>query len=72
LRERPGYLPAARIVVASVALGSRFPSPEMSIVRLRELDPTLRLSNLKEQMPLRRAEDLAMLTDGLRKAGLPE
>jgi TolB-like protein len=72
LRERPGYLPAARIVVASVALGSRLPSPEMSIVRLRELDPTLRLSNLKEQMPLRRAEDLAMLTDGLRKAGLPE
>jgi hypothetical protein len=39
---------------------------------LREFGPTLRLSNLKEQMPFRRAEDLAMLADGLRKAGLPE
>ena len=72
IRERPGYLPAARMIVASAALGGRPESPEMSLARLRQLDPMLRLSNLGEQMPFRRAEDLARLTDGLRKAGLPE
>jgi adenylate cyclase len=72
LRERPGYLPAARMIVASAALGGRPESAEMSLARLRQLDPMLRLSNLGEQMPFRRAEDLARLTDGLRKAGLPE
>jgi hypothetical protein len=44
----------------------------MSLARLRQLDPMLRLSNLREQMPFRRAEDLARLMDGLRKAGLPD
>jgi tetratricopeptide (TPR) repeat protein len=72
LRERPGYLPAARMIVASAALGGRPESAEMSLARLRQLDPMLRLSNLGEQMPFRRAEDLARLADGLRKAGLPE
>jgi len=72
LRERSDYLPAARMIVASVALGGRPESPEMSLARLRQLDPMLRLSNLREQMPFRRAEDLARLTDGLRKGGLPE
>jgi TolB-like protein len=72
LRERPGYLPAARMILASEALGGGSPGPEMSIARLRELDPTLRLSNLGEQMPFRRAGDLALLADGLRRAGLPE
>jgi TolB-like protein len=72
LRERSGYLASERMVLASAALGERSPGPEMSMARLRELDPTLRLSNLREQMPFRRAEDLAMLTAGLRKAGLPE
>jgi TolB-like protein len=71
-RERPGYLPSARMIVASAALGGRPQSSEMSLARLRQLDPMLRLSNLQEQMPFRRAGDLARLTDGLRKAGLPE
>ena len=40
--------------------------------RLRELEPTLRVSNLKNQIPYRRPEDLARFAEGLRKAGLPE
>jgi len=32
----------------------------------------LRISNLKDVLPLRRPEDLAKFADGLRKAGLPE
>ena len=40
---------------------------------LRQLAPGLRLSNLAETMPpLRRAEDRAKYTEGLREAGLPE
>jgi hypothetical protein len=39
---------------------------------LRQLDPALRISNLKDWLPLRRPEDLATFADGLRRAGLPE
>jgi hypothetical protein len=40
--------------------------------RLRQLDPALRISNLGDWLPIRRPEDLATFTDGLRMAGLPE
>jgi TolB-like protein/class 3 adenylate cyclase len=72
LRERPGYLPAARMIVASAALAEVLERPETSVARLRELEPTLRISNLRDQIPYRRPEDLAKLADSLRKAGLPE
>ena len=39
---------------------------------LRELDPGLRISGLRDWLPIQRAEDLATFADGLRKAGLPE
>jgi hypothetical protein len=42
------------------------------MVRLRELMPDLRISNLKEFFPLRRPQDLVNFADGLRKTGLPE
>jgi hypothetical protein len=42
------------------------------VARLRQLEPTLRISNLRDQIPYRRPEDLARFADGLRKAGLPE
>jgi hypothetical protein len=42
------------------------------MARLRELYPTLRVSNVKEWAAFRRPEDLARLEEGLRKAGLPE
>ncbi len=40
--------------------------------RLRLLDPTLRVSNLKNWLPIHRAADLARFAEGLRLAGLPE
>jgi adenylate cyclase len=70
LRERPGYLPAERMVLAASARLGR--PTEVQMARLQELDPTLRISNLKEQIPLQRAEDLAELGDALRRAGVPE
>ena len=36
------------------------------------LDPTLRVSSLAEWLPIRRQQDLAIFSDGLRQAGLPE
>jgi len=39
---------------------------------LRQLDPALRISNLKDWLPLYRSQDLATLADGLQRAGLPE
>ena len=44
---------------------------EMFLLRL--LNPTLRVSTLKDVLgPFRRAEDLSRLEEGLRLAGLPE
>lgn len=44
-----------------------------AMARLRDLSPTLRLSNLKDVLgPYRRAEDVARYEEGLRQAGLPE
>jgi hypothetical protein len=39
---------------------------------VRRLDPALRISGLDDWVLLRRPEDVAMLADGLRRAGLPE
>jgi hypothetical protein len=39
---------------------------------MRELDPTLRSSNLADFLPFYRPQDLATFAAGLRKAGLPE
>jgi hypothetical protein len=40
--------------------------------RLSQLDPTLRISNLKDWLPIGRPEHLATFAEGLRRAGLPE
>ena len=40
--------------------------------RLRTLDPSLRVSNLKDWLPIGRPEDLTQFAEGLRLAGLPE
>ena len=42
------------------------------MARLRQLDPALKVSNLSDVIPVRRAEDLTKFAEGLRKAGLPE
>jgi hypothetical protein len=43
------------------------------VARLRQLNPSLHVSNLEDVLgPYRRAEDLARYEEGLRRAGLPE
>jgi len=66
------YLQAAAVTASSHALGGRPEEAGQAMQRLRQIDPTLRISNLKDWFPLRRPEDFVRWADGLRKAGLPE
>jgi tetratricopeptide (TPR) repeat protein len=73
LRDRPDDIFAFRIAAASNALAGRLDQAQKAMTRLRQLDPTLRVSNLRDRLaPFRRPEDLARYEEGLRKAGLPE
>src|SRR5258706_5326134 len=72
MRENPNFLLAIRISAASNALVWRLEPAREGIARALECNPDLRISNLRDLAPFRRAEDLAMFAKGLRKAGLPE
>jgi Flp pilus assembly protein TadD len=71
-RQLPSFLMVVSIIAASHALAGRSDEAACAMKQLRELDPTLRVSNLADWLPIRRPEDLATFADGLRKAGLPE
>jgi adenylate cyclase len=73
LQENPNSFPSLRIATASNALAGRTTEASKMCARLRQVDPALRISNLKDRVgPYRRSEDIARLMDGLRKAGVPE
>ena len=73
LREQPNHHGALRVVAASNALAGKMEQARQAMLRIRHLDPALRLSNLADTMPpLRRSEDCQSWAEGLRKAGLPE
>jgi adenylate cyclase len=73
LRERPDLSFALRIALASHALAGRLKEAQNVLARLRQLDPTLRVSNLRDRVgPYRRPEYVARYEEGLRKARLPE
>ncbi len=68
----PGFVMAIAIAAASRALSDRQKDARRAMDHLRELDPELRISNLRDWLPIHRDEDLAIFSDGLRRAGLPE
>ena len=68
----PSFLMAVGIVAASRALAGRTNEAHRAMKHLRELDPSLRISNIGDWLPIRRPEDLSLFADGLRKAGLPD
>jgi len=71
-RDEPYYLPAAAVTAASHALAGRPEEARNAMARLREIDPALHLSTLKDWFPIRRPEHFSIWANGLRKAGLPE
>jgi tetratricopeptide (TPR) repeat protein len=73
LQENPDFQPALRQAAASNAMAGRPEQAHKAMARLRQLNPGLRVSTLKNVLgPYRRAEDLSRLEEGLRQAGLPE
>jgi TolB-like protein/Tfp pilus assembly protein PilF len=73
LQDNPDYQPGLRIAAASNAMAGRPEQAHQAVARLRQLNPTLRVSTLKDVVgPFRRAEDLSRFEEGLRRAGLPE
>jgi TolB-like protein/class 3 adenylate cyclase/tetratricopeptide (TPR) repeat protein len=72
LRVRPNYLAAMRELAAACALAERLPEAQKAMAHLRQIDPAMRVSTVKDWVPLRRPDDVKRLEDGLRKAGLPE
>jgi TolB-like protein/DNA-binding winged helix-turn-helix (wHTH) protein len=70
---RPNVLATLRIVAISNAFAGRREEARRAVAQALELDPDMRISNLKERIGIfRRAEDYSKYVDGLRRAGLPE
>jgi hypothetical protein len=72
LRELPGFLIVICVIAAGHALAGRMAEARRAMRDLRRLDPELRASNLKDWLLFHRPQYLASLSDGLRRAGLPE
>jgi tetratricopeptide (TPR) repeat protein len=72
LQDQPTYLAALRALAASHALAGRLTEAKKTMATIRQLDPSFSISNLRVRFPLRRPEDIAKLSEGLRRAGLPE
>jgi tetratricopeptide (TPR) repeat protein len=72
VRNQPNFLATLRVAAASNALAGRLEAAHKAIARLLQLDPDVRLSNLKDRVVLFRPEDFTKYSDALRKAGLPE
>ncbi len=71
-QDLPSFVIVVAIIAASHALAGRSDEAKRAMRHLRQIDPALRLSNLKDWFPLYRPEDLAIFADGLRRAGLPD
>jgi tetratricopeptide (TPR) repeat protein len=73
LQDNPDFQPGLRIGAASNAMAGRLEQAQKAVARLRQVNPALRVSNLKNVLgPYRRAEDLSRYEEGMRQAGLPE
>jgi len=69
LQDNADYQPGLRIAAASNAMAGRLEQAHKAVARLRQLNPTLRVSTLKDVVGPWRANDLARYEEGLRRAG---
>jgi TolB-like protein len=73
IQDMPDAQPGLRISAASNAMAGQTEQAQKSVARLLQLYPALRVSNLKSVLgPYRRAEDVLLYQEGLRRAGVPE
>jgi len=71
-RDQPNLLTPLLILTASLAHLGRREDARRLVPEILRLSPSYRISRAKDRAPFRRPEHLAVLTDGLRLAGLPE
>jgi tetratricopeptide (TPR) repeat protein len=72
LRDQPNILGNLRVLAASKALGGQPDEAGDTVRYILQLDPAVRISNLKDRISPLRPSDLDKYVEGLRKAGLPE
>jgi adenylate cyclase len=72
LVRHPNWLLGMRIAVVGHALAGNLEEARRLATRMHQLDPGMRISNLREFLPYRRPEDVELLIEGMRLAGLPE
>jgi tetratricopeptide (TPR) repeat protein len=73
LQDQPGQAGALRMAAVCHVMAGRLSEAQRMIMRLRQVAPGLRVSNLSDVLPpFRRREDRTRIIDSLRKAGLPE
>ena len=72
LTEQPDYVNALYVLAAGSALSGQLAPAREAMGRLRKFDPGARIALLLQRYPFRRPEDLAKVSDGLRRAGMPE
>jgi tetratricopeptide (TPR) repeat protein len=72
MRELPHVVAPVRVAAASYALSGRMEQANKVMARLRQMDPTLRMSNIKDRIPPLRQNDAARYLEALRAAGLPD
>ena len=72
LARQPNWTRSVRTSAAAHALAGNLDEARKAMGRLRELNPTLRVSRLPQMLPYQLPKDLGTWIQGLRLAGLPE
>jgi tetratricopeptide (TPR) repeat protein len=72
LARHPTYPSTLRFATVAYAAMNRVEEARLMFSRLLKIDADMRLSHLKEWLPFRRQEDVAMYIAGMRKSGMPE
>ncbi|MGB6008976.1 winged helix-turn-helix domain-containing tetratricopeptide repeat protein [Castellaniella sp.] len=68
----PNLIAGQIVLAASYAMLGKRKEAHRSVARLQEIAPTLSLDKLTDWLPLQNHDDLALLSDGLAKAGFKD
>jgi tetratricopeptide (TPR) repeat protein len=72
VRVNPDYLGGRRISMACHSIAGRIEAAKATWETARRMDPTQRISDIRQRYPIRRDEDVAKLAEAFRLAGMPE